>query len=110
MQSDHEARRCIAAQLLREATALEAGREEAVGSGLEAFEAYAARAHGHAWNDPALGAAYTFWDCWLDARNHDWRFYPRLRSPEQWARLAREVAAALEAGLDPSDLVRRYIG
>ena len=46
---------------------------------------------------PRLGIAFEFWDCWNDARNHDWRYYEGI-GRDDWPKMAQEIAAALESG------------
>jgi hypothetical protein len=41
-----------------------------------------------------LGLAFYFWDCWIDARNHDWRYHEPVRC-EDWPVLADHVVEAL---------------
>ena len=41
-----------------------------------------------------LFVALSFWDGWIDASNHDWRYYEPIAA-DDWPRLAREIAAAL---------------
>lgn len=48
-----------------------------------------------------LHIALTFWDGWIDARNHGWPAGPIAAT--EWPALARDVAADLEAGRDVSN-------
>lgn len=48
-----------------------------------------------------LHIALTFWDGWIDARNHGWPDGPI--GVGDWPALARDVAADLEAGRDVSN-------
>jgi len=49
-----------------------------------------------------VGLAFTFWDQWADAANHEWRHYdPVTRS--DWPRYAREIAEGLRQGRLPDD-------
>ncbi len=109
MESDEEARRYVAEQLEREADAQERGDLDQVGTGVAALESYASRTPSASWSDPTLGAAYTFWDAWVDARNHEWRYYARMPDAASWPPVARRIAAALRAGEDPMPLVRDYV-
>jgi hypothetical protein len=46
--------------------------------------------------------ALHFWDGWIDASNHDWRYYePILKS--DWPTLARELASDLRADREVSN-------
>lgn len=105
MNTDAEARGYVVDHLLRDAAAQEDGEAQAIGSGFQAFEEYAVRTHRPSWNDPLLGAAYTFWDAWIDARNHDWLHYPQMQKKD-WPSLARSVVAAILAETDPMPLLR----
>lgn len=57
------------------------------------------------WDDyeRALSAGFYFWDCWVDARNHDWQYYPGTARGD-WPRYARAVAAALRRGEVPESV------
>lgn len=48
----------------------------------------------------ALSMGFHFWDCWVDARNHDWRYYPDATEAD-WPTMARAVALALRRGEVP---------
>ena len=55
-----------------------------------------------------LFLALSFWDGWIDARNHDWEYYKGIRA-EDWPRLARGIVADLEADREITDeLVRSH--
>jgi hypothetical protein len=71
------AKRALIAGLLDAAAAHEAGYYNKIGAQFEAFERLLAEADGYASNQASL--AYNFWDGWIDARNHDWRFTSRSR-------------------------------
>ena len=54
--------------------------------------------------------AFSFWDGWVDASNHDWLYYDGI-SRDDWPRLAQRVVAALRNGTEISDpLLLRYFG
>lgn len=48
----------------------------------------------------------SFWDGWIDARNHDWLYYEGI-DKEDWPRHARAVAACLRSGRTPEDSTLR---
>jgi hypothetical protein len=48
----------------------------------------------------ALAMGFRFWDCWVDARNHDWSYYPGTLEGD-WPELGRRVASALRRGVTP---------
>jgi hypothetical protein len=80
--------------LLTDADAHDASRFDAIGRRFDGFE--------HAFpsgDDAALGdlrIALTFWDAWIDARNHEWQTTAGIQPPE-WSALARAIAADLAA-------------
>lgn len=49
-----------------------------------------------------LHVALRFWDEWVYARDHDWQT-PVPARREEWTRLARYIAARLEADEDVTD-------
>jgi hypothetical protein len=59
-------------------------------------------------HERALSTGFYFWDCWVDARNHDWQYYPGTERGD-WPRLARAVAAALRIGEDPVGVPDRLL-
>lgn len=87
---------------LLEAAALahEAGDLPAVSSGFREMDAELPRNA-----DPRfdkLFLALAFWDCWIDARNHDWQYYPGTEEAD-WPRLARVIVRDLEQDRDITD-------
>ncbi|HXV97351.1 MAG TPA: hypothetical protein VEC93_02940 [Anaerolineae bacterium] len=55
-----------------------------------------------------LFIALNFWDGWIDARNHDWKYYEGIRA-EDWPRLARNIVADLDADQEITDeLIRSH--
>jgi len=56
-----------------------------------------------------VATGFTFWDWWADARNHEWHYYKGI-TREDWPRLARHVADAVEAATPITDpvLVRHF--
>ena len=54
--------------------------------------------------------ALRFWDGWIDASNHEWRYYEPLEAAD-WPALARDIAAALRADREITDpVVLRWFG
>ena len=47
--------------------------------------------------DESIGFAFTFWDNWIDASNHEWQYHDPIREHD-WPRFAREVAQAVRRG------------
>lgn len=64
----------LASALEADADAHEAGRLDAVG---ERYDNIRAKVSPF-WDSHArlLSMGFHFWDCWVDARNHDWNYYP----------------------------------
>lgn len=56
-----------------------------------------------------VGLAFNFWDCWVDAANHDWRYHEGI-GRDDWPKLATEIAGALRQGVEVTDpvLVERF--
>jgi len=94
------ARQALAGHLVTDATAHEAGRFDAIGRRFDSFE------HAFPEGDDAslidLRMALTFWDAWIDARNHGWQPTGGIQQGE-WAALARGIAADLTAKRDIAD-------
>ena len=94
------ARTSLAEQLLLDASAHDAGRYDSIGRRFDGLE--------HAFPtgaEPAmtkLRIALTFWDAWIDARNHGWQPTSGIQQAE-WPALARAVAADLAADREISD-------
>ena len=96
MMSYAEARDALVTQLLQDAAAHEARQYDAVGRRFDAVE--------HRFptgTAPELGKlhiALTFWDGWVNARNHGWP--PGPIAEDEWPQLARAVAADLKSDRD----------
>jgi hypothetical protein len=52
--------------------------------------------------DDSIGFAFTFWDNWVDASNHEWQYHEPI-TRHDWPRLAREVAEAVRMGELPQN-------
>ena len=96
----------LASALEADADAHDAGRHDSVGERyddvlLEVTPFWDSHAH-------VLSMGFHFWDCWVDARNHDWKYYPNANEGD-WPRLARAVAAALRSGEDPDGVPERLL-
>lgn len=42
-----------------------------------------------------LHVGLVFWDSWIDASNHEWRYHEPVKQSD-WPRLAREIASTVE--------------
>jgi hypothetical protein len=95
----------VAAALLRDAEAHEAGRFEEIGECWD--EEYVAGQLRRVVDgqmlperedpSPTLDLAFEFWNCWEDDRNHDWLVYSDSIALQDWPQMAREIAAALRS-------------
>ena len=94
------ARKALAGYLLTDATAQEAGRFDAVGRSFDGFEHNFPEGDDESLID--LRMALTFWDAWIDARNHGWQPTVGIQQGE-WAALARGISADLTARRDIAD-------
>jgi hypothetical protein len=47
--------------------------------------------------DESVAFAFTFWDNWVDASNHEWKYHEPI-TERDWPRFAREVAQAVRRG------------
>ena len=47
--------------------------------------------------DESIAFAFTFWDNWVDASNHEWQYHDPIRESD-WPRFAREIAEAVRRG------------
>ena len=83
----------VATALRRDADAHDAGAVDSVG---ESYDDVLAEVL-PLWNEAGgtIGMAFRFWDAWVKARNNDWPNSSGI-AREDWPRLARHIAAALE--------------
>ena len=100
MLTSEAARQALAGYLLTDATAHEAGRYDAIGRRFDSFEHAFPEGDDESLID--LRMALTFWDAWIDARNHGWQPTAGIQQDE-WAGLARGIAADLTARRDIAD-------
>ena len=91
------ARNTLVDQLLRDAMAHDAERYDDVGRRFDTVERGVPR--GIAPELARLRVALTFWDAWIDARDHDWQPDAGIAKAD-WPLLARSVAADLEGDRD----------
>ena len=92
-------RDALVAELRRDAQAHEAGSYDEIGRRFDAVERHFP--HGTAPELGRLHIALTFWDGWVDARNHGWPRGPIAES--DWPALARRIATDLAADREISD-------
>ena len=100
------ARHFAAAALRVEAEAQEKGQPDEIGASFDMFDGNLLRGGGPEFDK--LHVALRFWDEWGYARDHDWRT-PVPARRDEWPKLARRIADALEADeniIDPAILSR----
>ena len=88
-----EFRRRFIACLEAAARAHESGDLPAISMGYDHLDAELPRNAGPDFDE--LHVALEFWDGWIDARNHDWLYYPGVGVGD-WPRLARGIVDNLK--------------
>ncbi len=53
--------------------------------------------------DDSIAFAFTFWDNWADAANHDWQYHDPIRE-RHWPDFAHEVASSVRRAELPDNL------
>src|SRR6266513_1530826 len=94
------ARELLVGYLIADATAHEKGRFDEIGRRFDSFEHQFP-----AGDEPGLAElrlALTFWDAWIDARNHGWQTTAGIQ-PAEWPVLSRAIATDLAAERPVSD-------
>lgn len=104
---DQKAARLVASALREDASAHEAGDFGAIGEQMDRIHGEVLALCGDLSDGISIGI--TFWDDWADARNHEWMYHEGI-GQDDWPRLARHVADAIESGAPITDpiLVRQY--
>ena len=92
-------RRRFVARLEAATRAHESGDLTAISMGYDQLDAELPRNAGPDFHK--LDVALEFWDGWIDARNHDWLYYPGIAASD-WPRLARGIVEDLEHNRDIS--------
>jgi hypothetical protein len=87
-----EAKKLMIESLYRDVAAHEAGNYEKIGLGYDELDGGLPRGSGAEFDK--LFIALIFWDSWIDARNHEWRYYPGVGQSD-WPNLAKEIVKAL---------------
>ena len=93
-------RAALAAQLIGDAAAHDAALYDSIGRRFDSIEHAFPR--GAEAETTALRIALTFWDAWIDARNHGWQLTSGIERHE-WPQLARVIAEDLTAGRGITD-------
>jgi hypothetical protein len=94
------ARQALAGYLLTDAAAHEKGRYDEIGRRFDGFEHAFPQGDDEALID--LRMALTFWDAWVDARNHGWQPTAGIQQAE-WPVLARGIAADITVRREIAD-------
>ncbi len=97
-----EAKKDMISGLLQAAGAQEIGCLPGIETSYDALDTKRPRDEGSEFDK--LFIALNFWDGWIDARNHDWKYYEGIHA-EDWPRLARSIVADLEADREITDVV-----
>jgi hypothetical protein len=100
MLSYSEAKQLFIDGLTSDAIAHESGRYEDVGAGFDDLDAELPRNQEAEFDK--LFIALNFWDGWIDARNHDWKYYEGIGRSD-WPRMARTIVANLSEDLEIRD-------
>lgn len=104
MQS--EAAEILAMALEADAVAQECGRIDGIGMRYDEIELQVLPINDIP--DQVYGMVFSFWDCWLDAKNHDWQYHEPI-SESDWPRLARVIARSVREFSIPLDpLIRTH--
>jgi len=100
--AEREAARIVASALRQDAAAHEAGDFQAIANRYD--DVYAEVLPLCSDLPGMVATGFTFWDWWADARNHEWQYYEGI-TRDDWPRLARHVADAVEAATPITDVV-----
>jgi hypothetical protein len=99
-----EANRAMISGLLQAASEQEAGRLSEIEQFFDTLDERLPRDAGPEFDQ--LFIALNFWDGWIDARNHDWKYYEGIRA-EDWPQLAKRIVEDLKADREITDEVVR---
>ncbi len=100
MLSYDEAKTLLIRGLLQAADRHEVGAYEKLGDGFEEIDSGLPRDR-----RPEFSKLYTalnFWDSWVDASNHQWKYYPGIEAKD-WPVLARRIVADLQVDREITD-------
>ena len=90
-------RAIVATALRREAVLHDSERFDRIGDAYDDVEMELLPLETSCARDIAIAIAMSFWDSWIDARNHDWHYYQGI-SQSDWPVLARTIASMLDTG------------
>jgi len=102
-----EAKALLVDRLVRDAWAHENDEYTLIGHGYDDIDVGLPRNAGPEFRK--LFIALSFWDGWIDARNHEWQYYKPIEK-DDWPRLARQIAGHLknEQEIDEPTIVARF--
>ena len=95
-----EAKQLMIDSLTHDALVHESGQFGDIGEGFDSLDYKLPRNQGPEFDQ--LLIALNFWDGWIDARNHDWKYYQGIGQTD-WPRLARSIASDLAQDKEVSD-------
>jgi hypothetical protein len=90
----------MASALEAEATLQERGSVRKLGANYDPTCARILEVNSH--YDESIAFAFTFWDNWVDAANHEWKYHEPI-GEQEWPTFGREVAAAVRRGQLPAN-------
>jgi hypothetical protein len=99
---EREAARIVASALRQDAASQDRGDFDSIGERYD--DVYAEVLTVCSAYPDRVATGFTFWDWWVDARNHAWQYYEGIGC-DDWPRLARHVAASVEAGMPVTEPV-----
>ena len=87
-----EAKELTISSFNRDIAAHESGNYEQIGVDYDELDGRLPRGTGTEFDKFFI--ALTSWDCWIDARNHEWQYYPDIARSD-WPNLAKEIVKSL---------------
>jgi hypothetical protein len=95
--SYEEAKERLISGLLQDVAAHEESRYDEIGADFDKVEGDLPQGDGSEFHK--LHVALSFWDGWIDARNHGWLYYEPI-AKENWPTLARQIVNDIRADLE----------
>ncbi|MDH4162262.1 MAG: hypothetical protein OEW15_06170 [Nitrospirota bacterium] len=103
-----EAKKYLIESLSHDIESHSRGDFKKVGEGFDKFDQNLPRNSGPEFKK--LFLALNFWDCWQDARNHEWRYYKGI-SQADWPRFAKIIVKDIEEDKEiTSNLILEHFG
>ena len=98
ISKEHEIMACA---LEAEATFQEKGQYQNLGIAID--PTYESILEATSTIDTSISFAFTFWDNWVDAANHEWLYHEPIKKKD-WPNHAREIAQAIRNAELPTNL------